>query len=348
MKRNLKLSMLVLVLLLAVGFAAVSTTLIINGTAKFGTNEEDFDVIFTKSVIDGVDVTDTTISEDGKSLTFTTNELAKADDKSVLDFEVTNNSTQYDANVTMVCIAEGEKNEYYTITNTIPSVISAKTTEAGSVTATLKKVSTEEITETFTCTITANAVEKTEAGVETEEPSDEESVVQVLKGTGSALGDEIAINNQEFYVLSNDGTNIRMLSKLNVDFNTNLQSEGASSTLFSNDEIMGDNYSDYSGSLVEGYVNNYVNFLNSTYGLSATGELIQTSELDNLGCVKDDNSCSTSSYSWLYSSSYWTGTANGTYKVWYVGNDGTYDNVICAENYMFGVRPVITISADLI
>ena len=44
MKRNLKMSMLVLVLLLAVGFAAVSTTLVINGTANFGTNEEEFDV----------------------------------------------------------------------------------------------------------------------------------------------------------------------------------------------------------------------------------------------------------------------------------------------------------------
>ena len=141
-------SILLVVLLLAVGFAAVSTTLIINGTANFGTNNDDFDVIFTKSVIDGVDMTDTTISEDGKSITFTTSELAKVGDKSVLNFVVTNNSTQYDANVIMQCVAEGEKNEYYTITNTIPSVIKSKSIVNGTVTATLKKVSIEEITET--------------------------------------------------------------------------------------------------------------------------------------------------------------------------------------------------------
>ena len=37
----------VTILLLAVGFAAVSTTLIINGSAKVGENTDDFSVIFT-------------------------------------------------------------------------------------------------------------------------------------------------------------------------------------------------------------------------------------------------------------------------------------------------------------
>ena len=50
-QRKLKYEMLLLILLLAMGFAAVSTSLIINGTGVFGTNESDFEVIFTKSVI---------------------------------------------------------------------------------------------------------------------------------------------------------------------------------------------------------------------------------------------------------------------------------------------------------
>ena len=199
MRRRMKLSMLVIILLLAVGFAAVSTTLIINGTAKFRTNDADFEVIFTSASLDGVDVSATTISEDGKTLTYETNELAKVGDKSVLDFEVTNNSTQYDANIVMECIAEGSNSEYYTITNTIPSVIESKSKVSGSVTATLKKVSTEEITETFTCTITANAVERTEAGVGDGSVTPEDSTYSLYGYLTDENGDAIANENLVVY-----------------------------------------------------------------------------------------------------------------------------------------------------
>ncbi len=49
-------SILVAILLLAVGFASISTTLIINGSAKVSENNEDFSVIFTKATLDGQDV----------------------------------------------------------------------------------------------------------------------------------------------------------------------------------------------------------------------------------------------------------------------------------------------------
>ena len=165
MRNNVKKLIFILILLLAVGFAAVSTTLIINGTAKFGTNESNFDVYFSYAELDNVDKSDTIIATNGKSITFETKELSKVGDESILKFEVTNNSTQYDASIIMECKADGENAEYYTITNTIPSMISAKTVASGTVTATLKKVSTEAITENFTCTIEASAVERTEAGV---------------------------------------------------------------------------------------------------------------------------------------------------------------------------------------
>ena len=112
MRNNVKKTMFVLILLLAVGFAAVSTTLIINGTAKFGTNDNDFDVYFSYAELDGVDKSDTIIATNGKSITFETRELSKVEDSSILKFEVTNNSTQYDASVIMECKAEGEKNGF--------------------------------------------------------------------------------------------------------------------------------------------------------------------------------------------------------------------------------------------
>ena len=52
-----KKSMLIIaVILMSIGFAAISTTLIINGNAKVSENNEDFSVIFTAASIDGKDV----------------------------------------------------------------------------------------------------------------------------------------------------------------------------------------------------------------------------------------------------------------------------------------------------
>ena len=58
----------VTILLLAVGFAAVSTTLIINGTAKVSENADDFSVIFTKASLDGTDIYANVIDNTKKSL----------------------------------------------------------------------------------------------------------------------------------------------------------------------------------------------------------------------------------------------------------------------------------------
>ena len=82
-------------------------------------------------------------------------------DKSTLDFEVTNNSELYDAEVSIECSATGTKADYYTITKNVASTIVAKTTEAGKVDVELIKATTEDITEEFTCTLTATATERT-------------------------------------------------------------------------------------------------------------------------------------------------------------------------------------------
>ena len=163
MKKNKKL-LLAALLLLGVGFAAVSTTLYINGNVAIGTNAEDFDVRFTKAVLDGTEISTTAISEDGKTITYGTNDLSIVGDKSILDFEVTNNSELYDAEVSIECSAEGEKNSYYAITKEVASTIVAKTTEAGKVEVELTTATVDDITESFTCTLTAQAIERTTKG----------------------------------------------------------------------------------------------------------------------------------------------------------------------------------------
>ena len=163
MRKNKKL-MLAAILLLGIGFAAVSTTLYINGNVGITANTADFDVKFTSATLDGTDISSTAISADGKTITYGTNDLSIVGDKSTLDFEVTNNSELYDAEVSIECSATGTKADYYSITKNVASTIVAKTKEAGKVDVELIKATTEDITEEFTCTLTATATERTTKG----------------------------------------------------------------------------------------------------------------------------------------------------------------------------------------
>ena len=166
-----KKSMLILaILLMAIGFAAISTTLIINGNAKVSENNEDFSVIFTAASIDGNDVYTTAVDDTKKTITFTTSELKTLNQTSILTYEVTNNSSNYDANVTVTCVPKtGTTAKYTSIKNKLENdatVVKAKETLNGTLTVTLDKVATESVTEEYTCKLEFNAVERDTIGKE--------------------------------------------------------------------------------------------------------------------------------------------------------------------------------------
>ena len=79
-----KSAIIIAIILMSIGFAAISTTLIINGNAKVSENNEDFSVIFTAASLDGNDVYKNVISEDKKTITFETNDLKALNQTSVL------------------------------------------------------------------------------------------------------------------------------------------------------------------------------------------------------------------------------------------------------------------------
>ncbi len=164
-----KTSIVIAILLLAIGFAAVSTTLIINGSTNIGENTDDYSVIFTKAKLDNVDVYDEVTSQDKKTITFRSKDLKKLNDTSVLTYEVTNNSSNYDAEVKINCnVKENTEAKYTSIKNELENnvtVVKAKESVNGTLTITLNQTSTEEITEEYTCTLEFNAVERTELGV---------------------------------------------------------------------------------------------------------------------------------------------------------------------------------------
>ena len=68
-------------------------------SANVSENNEDFSVIFTAASIDGNDVYATAVDDTKKIITFETSELKKLNQTSILTYEITNNSSQYDAEV---------------------------------------------------------------------------------------------------------------------------------------------------------------------------------------------------------------------------------------------------------
>jgi len=162
--------LIVAILLMSIGFAAISTTLIINGTAKVGENNEDFSVIFTAASIDGKDVYSTAVDATKKTITFATSELKTLNQTSILTYEVTNNSSNYDAEVNVTCVPkEGTTAKYTSIKNELEgnaTKVLAKESLNGILTVTLNKTATEEVREEYVCTLTFNAVERDTLGKE--------------------------------------------------------------------------------------------------------------------------------------------------------------------------------------
>ncbi len=163
-----KSAIIIAIILMSIGFAVVSTTLIINGNANVSENNEDFSVIFTAASIDGQDVYATAVDDTKKTITFTTSELKTLRQTSILTYEVTNNSSNYDANVSVTCVPkEGTTAKYTSIKNELDNdatVVKAKSSVNGTLTVTLNKTATEEVSEEYTCKLEFNAVERNELG----------------------------------------------------------------------------------------------------------------------------------------------------------------------------------------
>ena len=195
---------------------------------------------------------------------------------------------------------------------------------------------------------------------------------KLMSGSLDTVGSEVCIGNEFFYIICNDGTTVSMLSKYNLhvgsEYNANTQvltSYGDSATgmqdsamlgyagtavrkgitKFSSESQKGTKYSDYNGSVLEGYVNNYQNLLESNFGVDIkSSRLITNNELVNVfKCSTTKNTCSGSPYPWIYSTSYWTGSAYDDENIWFVSTSPNFAYSIYSTENGAGVRPVIEI-----
>ena len=116
-----RIGIIVTILLLSVGFAAITTTLYINGTAKIKPNDDNFkdNVVFDDDVTYSFGTNGSvSVSDDGKTITFQTVELKDIGDTAVANFRIANKS-QYDAvlgNPAIVCTQTGTTDDHILIT----------------------------------------------------------------------------------------------------------------------------------------------------------------------------------------------------------------------------------------
>lgn len=158
----------ILILLMVIGFASVSATLVINGNTKVAANLDDFNVIFIEGFLNGEPNESVVISGDKKTLTFKTNILTDVNDNARVDYKVKNISTQYDGNVIINCT--NEANEHISVTSsfdgkTLPLTNSinmqAQEVKSGIINAELTKATIEDQDVKITCKIEVNAISRT-------------------------------------------------------------------------------------------------------------------------------------------------------------------------------------------
>ena len=167
-KRNI----MIIVFMLIIGFAAVSTTLVINGRLNIGYNEENFSsgVVYTRAETeDGT----AEINQDDKNITFETKKLENVSETATLEFDVTNKSRNYDASVTIKCgLKENFESfsEYLNIETDItsPFRLESSETKTGRLVVTLKKAydKDSETTAEIECELVATPEERETLGDE--------------------------------------------------------------------------------------------------------------------------------------------------------------------------------------
>ena len=191
-------------------------------------------------------------------------------------------------------------------------------------------------------------------------------VVNVVSGDYDTVGSEICIDKECFYVISSTDDTVTMLAKYNLyvggEYNTSWTAYGDEATGKQDSTMLGyvlgqsirngttafsNTNSTYEESIVEGYVNNYKTILESDYGVDVVeARLITRVELtsEEIGCSATDYTCTGSAYPWIYSTSYWSGSAILADYVWFVSSDGYFSFYDYNDDSDFGVRPVIIIS----
>ncbi len=166
--------LLIGLLLLGVGFAAVTTTLTINGTVNIKADQQGFKnkVVFKTVSLNETDISETAIIDNGKKFTFTTEALNGIGQTATVKYTIENTS-QYKARIgSLTCTpTDATASTYLTLTaaNGLNNVLLEKNATSTEDTITVEMIrsyagtaegtGTEEKTYTYECTLEINAEE---------------------------------------------------------------------------------------------------------------------------------------------------------------------------------------------
>lgn len=159
--KNSRIGIIILLLLLAIGFASVTTNLIINNHINISARPDDFVVYFSKAVSEEGGTA--TISNDKKIITYSTKELMQVGDRAELDYRVTNDSPEYDANISLDITIDNNYSNYFNISyitfdNSNSTLVEAKSSKEGKIIIELLKPFVEDMNISFVITLDVEAV----------------------------------------------------------------------------------------------------------------------------------------------------------------------------------------------
>ena len=361
--------LLIVIAGLTVAFAALSTTLNINGTAyldaaKWGIR---FENLSSPTRVGKATTTGTAKIEETKAAEITDMNVSLSipGDKIVYTVDLVNKGT-INAKIDNIekTVLTSEQQRYLTFKVTDKDGYEIKQGDI------LEKGETKKITITieFIKDLTKEDLPKQTSTISLSYKLNfvqtDEKVTSVSQGNNFktySVGDEFCLENECFYVIKDNGTTVDALSKQNVNTESNRQDANANTLAFAETRY----WTDSSGNLLSKYgtkypanvfdsnsllyepVQNYKTYLKNTLGkTSIDARLITYEELIGLGCSGKDHSCKSAS-SWVYSTgsmAYWTASANDINGVWSVFSSGLFSSGNFVNSGYFGLRPVITIS----
>ena len=361
--------LLIVIAGLTVAFAALSTTLNINGTAyldaaKWGIR---FENLSSPTRVGKATTTGTAKIEESKAAEITDMNVSLSipGDKIVYTVDLVNKGT-INAKIDNIekTVLTSEQQRYLTFKVTDKDGYEIKQGDI------LEKGETKKITITieFIKDLTKEDLPKQTSTISLSYKLNfvqtDEKVTSVSQGNNFktySVGDEFCLENECFYVIKDNGTTVDAFAKQNVNTELNRQNSNAYTLAFA--EATNGNYgywTDSSGNLLSKYgtsypanvfdnnsllyepVQNYKAYLKNELGkTSVDARLITLNELISLGC--SDNSCK-SAPSWVYSTNYWTASAYYSNGVRIVTSIGDFVGSYFDNSYNYGLRPVITIS----
>lgn len=169
-----------------------------------------------------------------------------------------------------------------------------------------------------------------------------------------SMGDEVTCDTEKFNVISSASEKVIMLSSKNIEVSLDNphQSDEAGTIAFSSSNYWDSTYNNTYGryiynlnSNLYNYVESYKKYLKSIGVSVIDARLVKFEELMSLGCDYSSYSCSSNSF--VYSTSYFSGTSSpeNDSSIWTVSSNGEFNYE--ANNYQisnkYGIRPVIEI-----